>query len=595
MEPLHQPGDIVAERYRINGLLGRGAICQTFVAQAVDAGELVAIEMLACPRSEEKAILESVQREASVLPYLNHPGIANYFDVLTLPAEKDTYIYLVRELVEGQSLADALKRGWQPQEGEVRAIAAEVLDSLNYLHWHKPPVFHRNIKPGNLILRRDGSIVLVDFGAIRDIYRSLMGGAIAVGSDTYRPLEQLRGHIYPASDLYSLGATLVALLKGSSSTEVPSKTMLLDWRSQLDLSPELATWLERVLQPDPGDRYHSAEAALQALRGVTSDKPETASSSSHSQPPRVPVTSPQGKQTKSPVSDPEEIHSEEFTDDFDDLEPYAAQTAESLSAARPIVESSMQAQPSSHPRIRLQRSAREFVVDVAPHAWSGPAERTQFVVLACTSGLLVGLWAIALAKGVFASPPISLVSLVLGILVSLFTLPKLLGRWLGAVFDVMSGTAMGKMIPLAAATVVGFLMLTGFAGLLLENFRPIGTAIAALTLLGAILVVCGRSLLSRLDRTHIAIAPETFEILQTSGILPPYRIATELADVVDVGVALHNTARRNLSPRILWKNSSEFGFRRLRLPLKDSRWLAQEISTFVELHQKQQRRMNQVL
>ncbi|MGB6168128.1 MAG: serine/threonine-protein kinase, partial [Geitlerinemataceae cyanobacterium] len=179
----------------------------------------------------------------------------------------DRHFYLIQELVEGDSLAELVKKGWHATEEQVRDIAEQILEILNYLHWLNPPAIHRDIKPQNIIRRADGRVYLVDFGAVQDVYRrTLIEGGTFVGTVGYMPPEQFRGQAFFASDLYALGATLLFLLTHRSPGELPEKRMKIDFRDRVSIAPEFANWLEKMLEPAIEDRYTSANEALDVLR-----------------------------------------------------------------------------------------------------------------------------------------------------------------------------------------------------------------------------------------------------------------------------------------------------------------------------------------
>ncbi len=163
---------------------------------------------------------------------MNHPQIPKYLDYFHIDTDTDRIFYLIRELVSGNSLANWVEKGWHPTEAQVKKIAIQLLNILIYLHQLKPPIIHRDIKPQNIILQPDGKILLVDFGAVQDIYRQTVSfSGTFVGTIGYMPPEQLRGKAYSASDLYSLGATLLYLLTHRLPDELPQKRMKIDFRS----------------------------------------------------------------------------------------------------------------------------------------------------------------------------------------------------------------------------------------------------------------------------------------------------------------------------------------------------------------------------
>ncbi|MFZ1027040.1 MAG: serine/threonine-protein kinase [Limnoraphis robusta] len=263
---LHQPNDIIAQRYRIVTPLGEGGMGITYEAEDLTNYQRVALKAVSLRQAQDWKILELFEREAKVLSHLNHPGIPKYLDYFHLDTDEDRQFYLIRELVSGDSLTAWVEKGWHPTEAEIKQIAIKVLEILSYLHQLNPPIIHRDIKPQNIIRQADGKVFLVDFGAVQDIYRNTISfSGTFVGTIGYMPPEQLRGKAYPASDLYSLGGTLLYLLTHRSPDELPQKRMKIDVRSCVQISPEFAHWLERMLEPMFEDRFQSATQALNAL------------------------------------------------------------------------------------------------------------------------------------------------------------------------------------------------------------------------------------------------------------------------------------------------------------------------------------------
>ncbi|NES65773.1 MAG: serine/threonine protein kinase [Okeania sp. SIO2D1] len=263
---LHQPNDIIAQRYRIVAALGKGGMGITYEAEDLTNYQRVAIKAVSLRQAKDWKILELFEREAKVIANLHHPQIPKYLNYFYLDTEQDRCFYLVRELVWGNSLANWVKKGWHPTEIQVKNIAIQILTILSYLHQLNPPIIHRDIKPENIILQPDGQLFLVDFGAVKDIYRQTMSlSGTFVGTIGYMPPEQLQGKAYCASDLYSLGATLLYLLTHRSPDELPQKRMKIDFRSCVKISPEFMNWLEVILEPMWEDRFQSATAALNIL------------------------------------------------------------------------------------------------------------------------------------------------------------------------------------------------------------------------------------------------------------------------------------------------------------------------------------------
>lgn len=268
METQHQAGDVISDRYRIVAPLGQGCMGTTYEAEDLTNYQRVAIKALSVRQIREWKVLELFEREARVLANLEHPAIPKYLDYFLNETPDNRCFYLVRELVSGESLADLVEKGWHADESEVKRIAVQVLDILNYLHQLTPPVIHRDIKPQNIIRRPDGRVFLVDFGAVQEVYRNtLTRGGTFVGTLGYVAQEQFGGNVQSASDLYSLGATLLFLLIKRSPDELPVRRMKIDFRRYVQVSSEFADWLEKMLEPSVEDRFESAKVALEALRG----------------------------------------------------------------------------------------------------------------------------------------------------------------------------------------------------------------------------------------------------------------------------------------------------------------------------------------
>ncbi len=266
MSGIHAQGEYIGDRYQVVTVLGRGSMGTTYAAVDQETGARVAIKVVSLRQVAEWKVLDLFEREARVLATLKHPGIPQYVDYFQLDTPDDRRFYLVQELVEGESLERARSQGWQPTEDEVKVIAFQVLEILTYLHGLIPPVIHRDLKPDNLIRDPNGRIVLVDFGAVQDIYRTTLShSGTFVGTVGYMPPEQFRGQTQPASDLYSLGATLVFLLSGKSPAELPQKRMKLDFRGEIKVSRPFGDWLGKMLEPALEDRFTNVVEAQATL------------------------------------------------------------------------------------------------------------------------------------------------------------------------------------------------------------------------------------------------------------------------------------------------------------------------------------------
>jgi hypothetical protein len=256
----------LAGRYVVLGELDRGGNAVTYEAEDTQTGKRVALKKLDLRALEEWKGLELFEREAAVLAQLEHPAIPRYIANHQIDTPEGPAFLIAQELAPGKSLEEWLAGGWKPTEADVSDVATQVLSVLDYLHARTPPVFHRDLKPQNLVRDDKGRIAVVDFGAVRAAANATMrGGSTVAGTFGYMAPEQLRGQASAASDLYGLGATLVHLLAGRSPDRLPQTRLRFDL-SGLPVSPPLRRWLERLLEPEPEERFASAGQALAALR-----------------------------------------------------------------------------------------------------------------------------------------------------------------------------------------------------------------------------------------------------------------------------------------------------------------------------------------
>lgn len=245
-------------RYAVYAELGAGAQGETLSAVDRREGRPVAVKRFRIRGARSWKDVELAEREARVLARLAHPALPRYVEHF----EADGCLYLVMERVEGEPLAALRARGERFDEATVVRYLHDASAVLDYLHSQSPPVIHRDLKPGNVLRRADGSFAFVDFGAVRDSLRP-EGGSTVVGTFGYMAPEQFQGRATPATDVYSVGATALALLTGCEPEQLPHRGLSLDVHAALGprANPRLVRLLERLLEPDP-DRRPSALAPL---------------------------------------------------------------------------------------------------------------------------------------------------------------------------------------------------------------------------------------------------------------------------------------------------------------------------------------------
>jgi len=256
-------GPVLAGRWRLGPRIGRGAQAETFQALDEKAGKSDPKEVVVkriTLRGGWKTF-DLFEREARVLGQLRHPGVPRQLGTFEEPPGT---FNLVMQYMPGENLRELTVRR-RLSELELRDILVRTLEILDHLHGRVPPVIHRDIKPTNLVRASDGRIALVDFGGVLDAARE-RGGSTIVGTFGYMAPEQLHGQATPATDLYALGATIVALAGGVEPEDVPRKGLRMDLARHLPaMAPGLRAALEAMTDPDPEKRPQRARDVIALL------------------------------------------------------------------------------------------------------------------------------------------------------------------------------------------------------------------------------------------------------------------------------------------------------------------------------------------
>ena len=255
-------------RYRFDDRIGRGANGTVYRATDFQTGATVAVKELPLRADLDPKRRQLFEREAATLAQLDHPAIPRLHGQLIAGRGKARSLYLMQDYVEGTSLTAEQERR-RYTEDDVLGIMDEVLGILGYLHGLSPPVIHRDLKPSNLMRRPDGSLALIDFGAVREALRDPdLGGSTVAGTFGYMAPEQFTGDAVPATDIYGLGATAVALLSRKDPAALHDRRGDFRWQRAVKLSDPTAALLDRMLCADPDQRPHDAAALRQEIARI---------------------------------------------------------------------------------------------------------------------------------------------------------------------------------------------------------------------------------------------------------------------------------------------------------------------------------------
>jgi len=267
---------LLNDRYELQDALGKGlGGNRTYRALDRHTGQTVVIKLLQFGPGFEWEQLKLFEREAQILQTLDHPNIPRYLDSFDINHQDYKGFALVQTYIEALSLEEQLTHGRAFSIEEVKQVAEQLLTILTCLHQHSPPIIHRDLKPSNILLgdrtaHRVGEIYLVDFGSVQNLVATKGSTITVVGTYGYMPPEQFGGRAVPASDLYSLGATLVYLLSGLHPADLPQRDLRLSFEKHIPNDRALHRWLRSLLEPALDKRTDSAAKALMSLQ----QKPE---------------------------------------------------------------------------------------------------------------------------------------------------------------------------------------------------------------------------------------------------------------------------------------------------------------------------------
>jgi eukaryotic-like serine/threonine-protein kinase len=267
---------LLKDRYRAISFLDSGGMSRNFLAIDTDMPEekrcvikqfFPAPQVLDDPEAFEKSI-ELFQREGAQLDRLGNDStqIPQLFAYL----EQERRFYLIQEFIDGQNLLKELDENGAYSEQKIRQLLDDLLPILKFVHDNG--VIHRDVKPENIMRRKNGQLVLIDFGMSKHLNSTVMSRGTTGGTIGYAPPEQIRaGVAYPASDIYALGATCIHLLTNITPDRLYDfMSNKWTWRQELatqerQISDRLANAIDRMLMNEVQDRHQSIACIIAAL------------------------------------------------------------------------------------------------------------------------------------------------------------------------------------------------------------------------------------------------------------------------------------------------------------------------------------------
>jgi serine/threonine protein kinase len=265
---------ILVDRYQLLDRFSDKTGRQTWKALDRQTRQFVVLKVLLFGTGIQWQDIKLFEREAQLLRSLDLPQIPRYLDDFELDFQDVRGFVLVQSYLEARSLESYLEAGHTFTQAEVKSIAEQLLLLLGKLHDRTVPIIHRDIKPSNILLSNRsahsiGQIYLVDFGAAQTSEFSGKGTVTIVGTFGYIPPEQFAGQTVPASDLYSLGITLIALLTGISADALSHSPGRMDLESLTNVDLAFIRWLRKMTEPTLERRFKSTRQALDALKQLS--------------------------------------------------------------------------------------------------------------------------------------------------------------------------------------------------------------------------------------------------------------------------------------------------------------------------------------
>ncbi len=283
---------LLGGRYELDGVVGRGGMAEVYRARDIRLDRIVAVKTLREDLARDQTFQARFRREAQSAASLNHPSIVAVYDTGEDNTGGTHVPYIVMEYVDGRTLRELLREDRRLLPERALEITDGVLRALDYSH--RNGIVHRDIKPGNVMLTRDGKVKVMDFGiarAVSDAQATMTQTAQVIGTAQYLSPEQARGERVDArSDLYSTGCLLYELLTGrppflgDSPVAIAYQHVRENPVPPSRVDPEVPQWADaivlRAMAKDPRDRYQSAAEMRQdiqrALQGVPVAAPRTA-------------------------------------------------------------------------------------------------------------------------------------------------------------------------------------------------------------------------------------------------------------------------------------------------------------------------------
>lgn len=254
-------GTVIDGKYEILKEIGRGGMSVVYLAMDKYLNKQWAVKEIKKKGSNknDEIVINSLIAEANLMKKLDHPSLPRIVGII----DNDTTIYIVMDYIEGESLDKILNEyGAQPEEYVIE-WGKQLCDVLGYLHSQNPPIIYRDMKPGNIMLKPEGNIKIIDFGIAREYKENNSSDTTVLGTKGYAPPEQYSGQTDQRSDIFALGMTMHHLLTGINPVDGEPYAPVRQWNP--DISEGMEAIIDKCVQPAPENRYQTCAELMYDL------------------------------------------------------------------------------------------------------------------------------------------------------------------------------------------------------------------------------------------------------------------------------------------------------------------------------------------
>ena len=255
-------GTIIEGKYEILKEIGRGGMSVVYLSMDKRLNKQWAVKEIrkkGTGSRKDEIVVNSLLAEANLMKRLDHSALPRIVDII----DNGQTIYIVMDYIEGESL-DKILEAYGPQSEEaVIGWAKQLCDALGYLHNQKPPIIYRDMKPGNIMLKPEGNIKIIDFGIAREYKEAKLADTTVLGTRGYAPPEQYSGQTDARSDIYALGMTMHHLLTGVDPRKGEVYAPVRQYNPNLSEGIEII--INKCTEPAPENRYQTCAELLYDL------------------------------------------------------------------------------------------------------------------------------------------------------------------------------------------------------------------------------------------------------------------------------------------------------------------------------------------